>query len=84
MTPEGTRFTAIIGASDDEGGIELVVNKSIPAGIDGPCNTARLDLASLYDVERYLADRQFTRTSDWRLRKAYDGLRLEADLEYTG
>jgi hypothetical protein len=74
-------YSAHVGVNEDGDAIDLVVRKRVPAGIDGPHGGAD-KVESLTEVERWLVAHSYQRVSNWRFVKAYDGLRLEADLAY--
>jgi hypothetical protein len=60
---------------------EIVVNQSIYAGVDGPILVERIgDVGDLDQVDGFLRDNGLMRTDAWKLRKAYNGLHLEAPL----
>jgi hypothetical protein len=76
------KFTAIISQDQDEDGnrrTELVVRRSVWAGVDGPMFTETV-AGELGSVDEILKAYGLGRSEDWQIHQTYAGMSLEAAL----
>ena len=86
------KFTAIIGQDQDENGTrvtELVIRRSVWAGIDGPIFNREImkkedpDAMPEFEldaVDEILKAQGFERSEGWKIHQTYSGMSLEAEL----
>jgi hypothetical protein len=80
-TPGDVTYSAHIGVNDVGTGIEMIVRRAVRAGIDGPFGHYELVDVDLAEAGALLWRDGFRLVGSWNFIKAYDGLRLEAELE---
>lgn len=61
--------------------IDVVVTRDIYCGVSGPFATV-VTPATLEEVDAWLASLQMNRTEAWRLTRSYEGLCVEALVEF--
>lgn len=78
------KFTAIVGQDQDETGqrtTELVVRRSVWAGVDGPLFTREIAWTGDLDaVDEVLRAEGFLRNESWTIHQTCSGMSLEAEL----
>lgn len=82
--PGDVKLTVTVSAT------EIIVNQAIYAGVDGPILVKEFDPATDPDeirmisdtdqVDAWLRENGFERTTPWSIGRAYDGMYLKADL----
>ena len=66
---------------DENGAPTMIVRRAIPGGIDGPFSPAMpVEGLSLAQIEDELNSHGYALAESWTTVKAYDGLRLSAEL----